>query len=267
MSLIGRLTSLGDMPQGDSTHNDYDEFAQLYARLNETSPFLAHYERPEILTLAGDVRGLRVLDAGCGAGVQAAELVRRGASVTGVDRSHGMLSVARERLGPDVPLRQADLERPLPFPDGAFDLVLASLVMHYLPEWEPTLREFHRVLVPHGRVVLSTHHPLMAMRVGGVEEYLGTSPYAEDWPMDGRTMRMRFWHRPLRAMWAAFTSSGFAVDEIAEPDPRPELAEVAPDTYERLTRDAQFLFFSLTARAGVADAGGARGRGEAGSDV
>lgn len=235
-------------------HNDYDEFAQVYARLNENSPFLAHYERPAVLALAGEVRGLRVLDAGCGAGVQAAELVRRGAAVTGVDRSHGMLTLAHERLGPDVPLLQADLAQPLPFPDGAFDLVLASLVMHYLGEWEPTLQEFHRVLVPGGRVVLSTHHPLMVMRVSGNDDYLGTYPFTEDWPMDGRTMRMRFWHRPLRAMLAAFTTSGFAVDEIAEPDPRPEMAEVAPDVYQRLSRVAQFLFFSLSAKAGVSDA-------------
>jgi hypothetical protein len=55
-------------------------------------------------------------------------------------------------------------------------------------------------------------------------------------------------------MLAAFTSSGFAVDEIVEPDPRPEMAEVAPDVHERLSRDAQFLFFSLTAGAGVSDA-------------
>jgi ubiquinone/menaquinone biosynthesis C-methylase UbiE len=250
----GRFTNLGDMSQGEPTYNAYDEFAQVYARVNETSPFLAHYERPAILTLAGEVRGQRVLDAGCGAGVQAAELVRRGATVTGVDQSHGMLALARERLGPDVPLRQADLARPLPFPDGAFDLVLASLVMHYLHEWEPTLREFRRVLVPRGRVVLSTHHPLMTMRVSGSDDYLGTYQYTEDWSLDGRTVPMRFWHRPLRAMWAAFTSSGFAVDEIVEPDPRPELAEVLPDTYQRLRRDAQFLFFSLTAGAGVADA-------------
>jgi ubiquinone/menaquinone biosynthesis C-methylase UbiE len=228
-----------------SPDNDYDEFARVYTHQNEVSPFLTRYERPAIMSLAGDVRGLRVLDAGCGAGVQAAELVKRGAMVTGVDRSDGMLAIARERLGPTVPLHEVDLSGPLPFADGVFHLVLCSLVMHYLEEWEPTLREFRRVLPPAGRVVLSTHHPFGDMRVSGSDDYLGTYTYTEDWTLAGRTMRMRFWHRPLRAMLAAFKAAGFVVEEIAEPDPSPEMAETAPEVFRRLSRDAHFLFFAL----------------------
>ena len=67
------------------------------------------------------------------------------------------------------------------------------------------------------------------------------------WEVDGHTMRMRFWHRPLRAMLAAFTSSGFVVDEIVEPEPLAEMALSAPEVYQRLGRNAQFLVFSLTA--------------------
>jgi SAM-dependent methyltransferase len=236
------------MTAGESKYNDYDTFARAYARRNETNPFNALYERPAVLALAGQVHGLRVLDAGCGSGVHAAELIRRGATVTGVDLSGALLAVARERLGPDVPLHRTDLARPLPMPDNAIDLVLSSLVLHYLAEWEPTLREFRRVLVPGGRVVLSTHHPFLDLRVNGSDDYLGTYSFTEDWVQDGRTMSMRFWHRPLRAMLAAFTTAGFGVDEIVEPDPQPELADVAPDTYRHLTRNAQFLFFALTAR-------------------
>ena len=227
--------------------NDYDAFARAYARANETGPFNALYERPAILAIAGDVRGSRVLDAGCGAGVHAAELTGRGATVTGVDLSAGLLAVARERLGAAVPLCRADLSRPLPFADGVFDLVLSPLVLHYLADWTPTLREFRRVLVPGGRVVASTHHPFMDLRVSGSDDYLGTHSFTEEWVRDGRTVTMRFWHRPLRAMLAAFADSGFAVDDIVEPDPLPAMAEVAPEAYRHLTRNAQFLFFSLRA--------------------
>lgn len=244
----GSACTLGVMTADERTYNDYEGFAAAYARNNETNPFNALYERPAIMSLAGDVRGLRVLDAGCGSGVHAVELLRRGAAVTGVDLSGALLGIARERLGPEVPLHQADLSQPLAFPDGAFDLVLSSLVMHYLAEWEPTLREFRRVLAPRGRLVLSTHHPLMDMRISGSDDYFGTYAFTEDWERDGRTMSMRFWHRPLRAMLAAFSAAGFAVDHIAEPDPQPEMAEQAPDSHRHLTRNAQFLFFSLTAR-------------------
>jgi SAM-dependent methyltransferase len=229
----------------EASYNDYETFAAAYARSSETNPYNALYERPAILALAGDVRGRRILDAGCGSGAHAAALIARGAAVTGMDLSAGLVEVARERLGPDVPLHVGDLTQPLPFGNGAFDLVVSSLVMHYIAEWEPTLREFHRVLAPGGRLVISTHHPFMDMRISGCEDYLGRYQFTEEWERDGRVMSMRFWHRPLRAMLAAVRGSGFSVEEIAEPDPAPELATTDPDAYRRLSRYAQFLFFAL----------------------
>jgi ubiquinone/menaquinone biosynthesis C-methylase UbiE len=59
--------------------------------------------------------------------------------VTGFDSSAGMLELARRRLGDDADLRVADLGHPLPFPDGAFDDVIASLVLHYLEDWTAPL--------------------------------------------------------------------------------------------------------------------------------
>jgi SAM-dependent methyltransferase len=236
------------MTADEIKYNDYDKLARVYTRDSESDPVRALYERPAILSLAGDVRTLRILDAGCGSGINAAELINRGAKVTGVDLSESMLGIARERLGPDVALHQADLEHPLAFPDAAFDLVLASLVMHYLGEWEPTLREFHRVLVSHGGVLLSVPHPFMDDRRSGSDNYLGTYTFARDWVKYGQTMNMQFWHRPLRAMLAAFTASGFSVEEIDEPDPQPEMANDAPDIYQLLSRQACLLFFRLASR-------------------
>ena len=69
----------------------YDSFAEAYATENESSLFNAWYERPEILRLAGDVAGARVLDAGCGSGPLAAALQERGARVTGLDASAAMV--------------------------------------------------------------------------------------------------------------------------------------------------------------------------------
>jgi len=229
-----------------ATFNDYETFAAGYARANETSPYNALYERPAIISLAGDVRGLRILDAGCGSGAHAAELIARGAAVTGVDLSANLLEIARRRLGPGVPLRQGDLSQPLPFGESAFDLVLSSLVMHYIADWPPTLREFHRVLAPGGRLVFSTHHPFMDMRISGSDDYLGTYQFTEEWERDGQPMTMRFWHRPLRAMLADLRGCGFSVEEVAEPGPAPEMSVTHPDAYRHLSRNAQFLFFSLT---------------------
>ncbi|MEV4693658.1 methyltransferase domain-containing protein [Micromonospora echinospora] len=65
----------------------YDGFAGRYAAENESSLFNAYYERPAMLELAGDVRGRRILDAGCGAGPLSEALAARGAVVTGFDAS------------------------------------------------------------------------------------------------------------------------------------------------------------------------------------
>ena len=121
--------------------NDYDSFAEAYTALNESSLINGYYCRPAILDLAGDVAGRRVLDAGCGSGPLSAALRDRGAIVTGFDSSAKMLELARRRLGPGADLREADLASPLPYPDGAFDDVIACLVLHYLRDWTAPLAE------------------------------------------------------------------------------------------------------------------------------
>ncbi|WP_343046137.1 class I SAM-dependent methyltransferase [Nonomuraea typhae] len=87
--------------------NDYDRLAEAYAAENEASIDNAYYERPAILALAGDVRGRRILDAGCGSGPLFAALRERGAVVSGLDSSAGMVEQARRRLGDGADLRVA----------------------------------------------------------------------------------------------------------------------------------------------------------------
>jgi SAM-dependent methyltransferase len=113
----------------------YDGFAESYSTDNESNLINGHYERPAMVDLAGDVDGHRILDAGCGSGPLSAALRAKGAVMTGFDSSPAMIELARRRLGADAALRVADLSRPLPFADGAFDDVVASLVLHYLPDW------------------------------------------------------------------------------------------------------------------------------------
>lgn len=80
--------------------------------------------------------------------------------MAGFDSSTKMLELARKRLGPDTDLRMADLSSPLPYPDGAFDDVIAALVLHYLEDWTGPLTELRRVLRPGGRLIAAVDHPL-----------------------------------------------------------------------------------------------------------
>jgi ubiquinone/menaquinone biosynthesis C-methylase UbiE len=92
-----------------------------------------------IAARAGDVRGLRVLDAGCGAGALSERLAGLGARVAGLDLRGG-------------PVR-GDLRR-LPFRDGAFDLAVCALVLHYLRDPAAAVAELARVLRAGGRLIL-----------------------------------------------------------------------------------------------------------------
>ncbi len=142
----------------EAVENDYDSFAEGYTAETETNLINGYYARPAIVDLAGDVAGRQVLDAGCGSGPIFAALRERGAIVTGFDSSAKMVELARRRLGTDAALRVADIGSPLPFPDGAFDDVVASLVLHYLKDWTAPLAELRRVLKPGGRLIMSVNH-------------------------------------------------------------------------------------------------------------
>jgi ubiquinone/menaquinone biosynthesis C-methylase UbiE len=226
----------------------YDQFAAAYAADNDANAFNALYERPAMLALLGDVDGKRVLDAGCGAGALAEALLARGALVTGLEISEGMAELARMRLGDRATVHVGDLARPLAvFAAASFDLVAASLVLHYLERWEPTLREFARVLVPGGAVALSTHHPTMDWRLAG-GGYFETRRITETWRKGGQPATVTFWRRPLTAMVAAFRASGFVVEDVVEPMPVDACAERFPDDYATLTTAPRFLFFRLRTR-------------------
>jgi 2-polyprenyl-3-methyl-5-hydroxy-6-metoxy-1,4-benzoquinol methylase len=71
----------------------YEVFADEFLDHAEGGFFNAYYDRPACLALLGDVTGKRVLDAACGLGLYAAELIRRGAQVTGFDHSPRMVDL------------------------------------------------------------------------------------------------------------------------------------------------------------------------------
>jgi SAM-dependent methyltransferase len=99
----------------------------------------------------GITAGDRLLDVACGSGL-AIELARaQGAVGAGIDASHRLVAIARDR-SPDSDIRVGDMHD-LPWPDAAFEVVTS-----FRGIWATTpdaLREVHRVLVPNGRVGLT----------------------------------------------------------------------------------------------------------------
>lgn len=237
------------MTDGELVARQYDRMADGYAADNEENVYNSLYERPATIDLLGDVSGLRILDVGCGAGPLTGWLVDHGAAaVTGMDASARMLDLARRRVGDRARLVLAGLEEPLAFqPDGSVDLVVASLVLHYVRDWEPVFHEFRRVLVPGGKVVFSTHHPAMDWRLHSPDDYFAIKQVSEVWTRDGLPFEVTFWRRPLTAMTAAVTSAGFVIERLVEPAPSPAVEQRDPRVGRRLVTTPHFLFFRLRA--------------------
>ncbi len=219
----------------------YDGYAEAFASAAEDNAYNAYYDRPTVLSLLGDVRGLDILDAGCGPGLYARELVTRGARVMGLDHSGDMVRVARSHLGEEAQVRQMDLAVPLDLPDSSFDAALIALVVHYLPDRVATLRELRRVLRPGGFLVLSTSHPTADwIRDGG--SYFEERHVDDQWDCG---LLSRFWRQPLERWFDEFRAAGFLVDRLVETRPQESMRERHPDEYDLLNREPGFIAFRL----------------------
>jgi SAM-dependent methyltransferase len=105
--------------------------------------------------------GLRVLDAACGSGNTTVPAARTGAAVTGLDLVGAALDAASAqaaREGLPVTLDQGSVER-LPYPDGAFDVVLSMFGVMFAARPDRVLAELARVTRPGGQVALASWTP------------------------------------------------------------------------------------------------------------
>lgn len=117
--------------------------------------FMGRYSEPLAGLFADWVEaspGRRALDVGCGPGALTALLAQRlgDDAVNAIDPSPPFVAALAHRL-PGVQVEQATAEH-LPFADATFDLVVASLVVHFMPDPVEGLREMARVARPGGRV-------------------------------------------------------------------------------------------------------------------
>jgi SAM-dependent methyltransferase len=117
--------------------------------------FMGRYSRslaPQLADLAGVRAGQRALDVGCGPGALTPELVGRlgAGAVAAADPSEPFVETARQRH-PGVRVARAGAEE-LPFEDGAFDVALAQLVVHFMSDPVAGLAEMRRVTRDGGTV-------------------------------------------------------------------------------------------------------------------
>jgi malonyl-CoA O-methyltransferase len=209
----------------ESIQGGYDRWAATYD--HDGNPLMA-LEEPVVKAALGDVRGLTVLDLGCGTGRYSIWLARAGAKVTAVDFSEGMLTEARKKLEQSAgqnresqPVRYiaADLHEPLQFAGASFDLVVSGLVLEHLREFGTFFGEVHRVLKPGGRAVISAMHPAMFLR--------GAQARFTD-PVSGEVVQPGSIAHSLGEVVMAAVGAGLQLTSIVESAPDAELASRYP---------------------------------------
>jgi len=217
----------------------YEDIADRYAAEVDTRPINAFYERPAVLSLLPPLAGTRVLDAGCGPGWYTEQLLARGADVTAVDAAPRFVELTRARSGNRARVLQADLSQPLDFAaDGAFDLVLSTLALHYVRDWDALQRELARVLRPGGHLVFSTHHPMMTWQLYRSPDYFATELLESEWDVVGK---VSFYRRPLTAITEALAGAGFVIERLVEPQPTEAFRHASPEEYELYMKAPWYL--------------------------
>jgi SAM-dependent methyltransferase len=223
------------------TQNIYDrpDFFQAYGQLERSVQGLAGApEWPSLRALLPAVRGLRVLDLGCGYGWFCRWAREQGAArVVGLDVSEKMIERARTLTSEGaVEYLRGDLERP-DFAAQAFDLVFSSLALHYVENLAGLLATVARVLAPGGQFTFSVEHPLYTapthpswIEVDGrmawpVDGYLAEGPRITDWLAAGVVKQ----HRTLGTYLNQLVGAGFEIAQVEEWGPSARQIALRPE--------------------------------------
>ena len=144
------------------SHSDRNKNKQAY---DQWAAFYDQYPNPTVAmderffpAFYGSLAGLRVLEVGCGTGRHSVRIANEASSLTGVDPSPGMLAEARRKLPPAVTLAEGDFLE-LHFQDGAFDVVLESLVLEHVSDLNAFFKKAAGALKSGGFLYLSELHP------------------------------------------------------------------------------------------------------------
>ncbi|MBM7693755.1 ubiquinone/menaquinone biosynthesis C-methylase UbiE [Peribacillus deserti] len=201
-----------------------------------------------------ELRNKSVLDLGCGLGWHCRYArEQQASSVIGVDISEKMLQKAREMTDDSA---ISYIKMPIEdfnFSDSQFDVVISSLVFHYIKSFEEICNKVYHCLRPGGSFVFSVEHPIF------------TSRNEQDWYYDDKGNRLHWavdnyqteglretafltenvikYHRTFSTYINDLINAGFFIREVKEPIPSEEMLKSIPEMKDELRRP-MFLIFS-----------------------
>jgi len=172
---------------------------------------------PVLWKYAGEVKGLNVLDAGCGTGYLSIVLAQKGAKVVGIDVSSNMVfeaqSMAKEKNF-DIDFRVDSCETLSTIKSDSVDLIVSNYVLMDLPNLEAAVSQHYRVLKTGGQAICVIGHPFSSELAEG-QNYFDEIKKVDRWgPFDSDFI---FFHRPISQYWKSFKQAGFTIEDFDEP--------------------------------------------------
>ncbi|WP_113808259.1 class I SAM-dependent methyltransferase [Bacillus taeanensis] len=220
----------------------YNKLAHDYEHnVDHYSPYNTDYERPAMMcSLPKSVEDLNILDAGCAAGWYTETFLLQGANVTSIDISPEMVAATKRRVGNKAKVMCLDLSNDLPFQDQVYDIVVSSLVLHYIEDWTKVFKEFSRILKPNGIFLFSIHHPFMDVSMSPSKNYFSREIIKDKWKRGDERVDVWFYRRPLHEI-INVTSHYFVISRLIEPLPTEAFKGKKPESYEKLMKNPNFL--------------------------
>ncbi len=206
-----------------------------------------------MLDACGDVKGLRILDCGCGEGRFCRLLAERGAEYAlGVDLCEPMIEAAKELQSGSDEYRVADAQDLGFLDDGAFDIVVSYLNQCDLPDVDANNREVFRVLKSGGQFIIANLHPMRSAVGGWLKAEDGTKRHVildnyfdegeRHWKMAG--VEFTNFHRSLETTVRGFLDAGFVIEGIVEKAIREDQLALYPGLIDEL-RVPNFITYIL----------------------
>ena len=225
----------------DSSTECWNNVGNEWVQKAQSNDFRIYYIMPNTIEKMGDVKGLRVLDLGCGDAGYAREFAKRGADVTAIDCAEESIAFAkseaeRQNLKMECLVRNSnDLYG---IEDNTFDIVLCSMMLMDVEDLDGTIKEVNRVLKPNCRVVISVLHPCFKSPIehkwqhNGDETYVVVKNYFEPqaWSgvIDGIQSPVIYRHRTISDYTKCFIHNGFEIVDMDEPRPTEEQMNCSP---------------------------------------
>lgn len=253
---------------------DYSQIARMqcertariyYAFRKKGGTFNDLIEIPAMKRLIGDVKGKRLLDAGCGFGSYSTYCAKEGAIVTAVDISETMIQIAKQEAAEadvQIDFRVQDATNLEGIPFGIFDMVISSITVCFnMPLF---FKEMARVLKPRGILCFSDVHPMQGggRKVGEgkdsawlVDHYFdrgirkAKNVFGKLDPSD-ENYEWQWEHYTLEDYCMGLRQAGFVIETLLEPKPDPRNRSLNP---EKCDRACKYPIFVLIRAVKLAD--------------